>query len=113
MMKAHLERAAAQVSFLVLDCSLGEYEKDLWFAGHSRNVCDLFIGDMLYPYYAALWNQGDYWLLMAIVSLGWEGMAVFVFNDGDWPTNSFAKKSWRGGVAKRAIPFRRYQRGLG
>lgn len=44
-----------------------------------------FLICLLYLYYAALFSEIDFFLLIAVLSLGIEGFIVFILNKGDCP----------------------------
>ena len=74
-----------------------------------------FILCLGYLYVAAIMGRFDLWLGLALVSLGLEGLAVFVLNNGDCPLihiqrrlgddKPFFEIFLSPRVAKQAIPF--------
>ena len=51
-----------------------------------------FVVCLVYLYYAAIMERFDVWLAIAFVSLGLEGLVVFVLNKGDCPLVHIQRK---------------------
>ena len=74
-----------------------------------------FIFCLVYLYYAAIFSRIDEFLFIALISLGMEGLAVFVLNKGDCPLIHIQRKIGDDTpffnlilpdkYAKQAIPF--------
>jgi len=74
-----------------------------------------FILCLIYLYYAAIFSRIDMVLFIALISLGMEGLAVFVINKGDCPLIHIQRKIGDetpffnlilpAQYAKQAIPF--------
>ncbi|MBP7832400.1 MAG: hypothetical protein KA035_01380 [Candidatus Levybacteria bacterium] len=74
-----------------------------------------FIACLIYLYYAAIFSKIDLILLISVVSLGFEGIVVFILNKGDCPLIHVQRKIGDDipffqlflpvKLAKKAVPF--------